>query len=59
MTKLLVAVSVMQLVEQGKIGLDDDVGLHVPELADVKVLDGFDEQGQPMLTPRTKPITLR
>lgn len=59
MTKLQVAVSIMQLVEQGRIGLDDDLGQHLPELADVQVLDGFDGEGQPILTPKTKPITLR
>lgn len=33
MTKLLTAMSVMQLVEQGKIGLKDDVGDVVPQLS--------------------------
>lgn len=59
MTKLMVAVSIMQLIEQGKIGLDDDVGQYCPELADVKVLEGFDANEQPILAPRNKPVTLR
>ncbi len=59
MTKLLVVVSVMQLVEQGRIGLDDDAGKYVPELAEVEVLDGFDSGGQPILSAKTKPVTLR
>ena len=59
MTKLMVVVSIMQLVEQGKVDLDSDAGEHVPELAGVKVLDGFDDEGQPILKARTKPVTLR
>ena len=59
MTKLMVVVSVMQLVEQRQIDLDADAGEYVPELADVKVLNGFDGDGQPILIARTKPVTLR
>jgi CubicO group peptidase (beta-lactamase class C family) len=49
----------MQLVEKGAIGLDDDVGNVVPELSNVDILTGFEENGTPILTKSTKPITLR
>jgi CubicO group peptidase (beta-lactamase class C family) len=45
MTKLLTAVSVMQLVEKGKLGLNDDLGELIPQLSKVEVLKGFDDDG--------------
>src|SRR5579863_3034000 len=42
MTKAITGAAAMQLVEQGKISLDQPVGEIVPELAEPKVLDGFD-----------------
>ncbi|MCJ1306174.1 hypothetical protein MMC08_008992 [Hypocenomyce scalaris] len=42
LTKLVTAISAMQLVEKGTIGLDDDVGNVVPELANKDILKGFD-----------------
>jgi CubicO group peptidase (beta-lactamase class C family) len=59
MTKVLTAVSVMQLVEKGKVGLDDDLGKLVPELSTVEVLKGFDDDGKPIMEKKTKPVTLR
>ena len=49
----------MQLVEQGRIGLDEPVGAYMPELAAVQVLEGFDDAGAPRLRPPRRPITLR
>ncbi|PSR93646.1 beta-lactamase/transpeptidase-like protein [Coniella lustricola] len=37
-TKLLTSISIMQLVEQGRLGLDDAVYEVLPELADVKII---------------------
>jgi len=59
MTKLLTAVSAMQLVEKGKIGLDDDLGKAIPQLSKIEVLKGFDDDGKPIMEKKTKPITLR
>jgi CubicO group peptidase (beta-lactamase class C family) len=59
MTKAVTAAGAMQLVEQGKLQLDEPLGRLIPELASLKVLDGFDESGAPKLRPTTKPITLR
>ena len=45
MTKAITGVCLMQLVEQGRIGLDDDCGRLVPALASPRVLEGFDADG--------------
>src|SRR5207249_2245216 len=59
MTKAVTSVAAMQLVEQGKIGLDDPVPKIDPALNRPQVLDGFDAAGQPRLRPARRPITLR
>jgi CubicO group peptidase (beta-lactamase class C family) len=59
MTKLLVTVSVMQLVEKGVIGLEDDVGKVVPQLSNMDVLKGFSDDGTPIMEKQNKPMTLR
>src|SRR5262245_12411788 len=59
MTKAVTSVAAMQLVEQGRIRLDEPLGAHVPELAAVQVLDGFDDAGMPRLRPPRRPLTLR
>jgi len=50
MTKAVTTIAAMQLVEAGKIRLDEPAATYVPELARVKVLDG----GQ-MRPPKTAP----
>jgi len=59
MTKAVTATACMQLVEQGKLQLDEPVGKLMPELASPKVLEGFDASGAPKLRPATRAITLR
>jgi CubicO group peptidase (beta-lactamase class C family) len=59
MVKLLTSVAALQLVEQGKLKLDEPAGNIDPTLASVKVLTGFDAKGLPQLRPVQKPITLR
>jgi CubicO group peptidase (beta-lactamase class C family) len=59
MTKALVTLAAMQLVEAGQLELDAPVGKQLPELADAQVLTGFGENGQPQLRPAARPITLR
>ena len=59
MTKALVSAGAMQLVEQGRLQLDADIGALLPELAAPQVLAGFDAQGQPQLRPAARAITLR
>lgn len=59
MTKLVTAVCLLQLVEGGLIGLDEDAGAHVHQLREMQILMGSDEGGKPVLKESTKPITLR
>ena len=58
-TKLVTAIAVMQCVERGLTGLDDDVGQLVKELGDLKVLVGYNDQGKPELVDPKEKITLR
>lgn len=59
MTKALVSAAAMQLVEQSKITLDQDLGAILPELAKPQVLEGWDERGAPRLRPARGVVTLR
>ena len=59
MTKAITAAAAMQLVEQGKLSLEQPAGATVPELESAQVLEGFDAGGKPILRPPKRPITLR
>jgi methyl acetate hydrolase len=59
MTKAITATAAMQLVEQGKLSLDDPISKLLPDLASPQVLEGFDATGAPKLRAANKPITLR
>jgi methyl acetate hydrolase len=59
LTKALTSVAAMQLVEQGRLGLDEPIGRILPELAAPYVLTGFEGSGRPRLRPARRPITLR
>jgi methyl acetate hydrolase len=59
MTKAVTGACAMQLVERGKISLDDGIAEILPELGRVQVLDGFDQDGTPRLRAPTRAITLR
>ena len=59
MTKAITATAAMQLVENGKLGLERPANEVVPELAAAKVLEGFDAAGKPRLRAPKRPITLR
>jgi len=59
MTKAVTSAAAMQLVEQGKLSLDEPIGKLLPDLASPQVLEGFDAQGEPQLRPAKRPITLR
>ncbi|GAB1318097.1 Beta-lactamase/transpeptidase-like protein [Madurella fahalii] len=71
MTKMITAACAMQLVDRGRIGLDDDVRPLVPELAGLQILTGFTDGdgddsdsdgdgdgGRPILQDNPRPITL-
>jgi methyl acetate hydrolase len=59
MTKALTSTAAMRLVERDKLVLDTPIADVLPELASAKVLEGFDETGNPKLRPAKRPITLR
>lgn len=59
MTKAVTSVAAMQLVEQGKLELDQPVPDIDPALTSPQVLEGFDESGAPRLRPTHRAITLR
>src|SRR5690348_3231894 len=56
-TKAVTAAAVLQLVEQGRLDLDEPVARLLPALASPQVLGGFDAAGAPQLAPATTPIT--
>jgi methyl acetate hydrolase len=57
-TKAITGVALMQLVEEGKVSLDDPASKYVPEISEIQVLDGFDGEGQPKLRAPQSEITL-
>ena len=59
MTKAITGTAAMQLVERGELHLDAPASDVVPSLAEVGVLEGFDDGGQPQVRPASRPITLR
>ena len=59
MTKAITGTAAMQLVEQGKIDLDEPAGTWAPYLAEAQVLEGFGENNKPVLRAPKRPITLR
>jgi len=60
MTKPVTSVALMQLVEQGRLGLDDAAEKYLPELVGLKVFEKFDPAtGAYQLRPAAKPPTVR
>jgi len=59
MTKAVTGTAAMQLVEQGRIGLDQPMGDILPVVQQVKVLEGFDANNSPRLRAPKSPVTLR
>ena len=58
MTKAVTGAAAMQLVERGELHLDAPASSVLPSLADAGVLEGFDDDGQPVVRPARAPITL-
>jgi methyl acetate hydrolase len=59
MTKAVTSVAALQLVDQGKLTLDEPVSRHIPEFAELQVFAGADASGKPILRPVRTPVTLR
>ncbi len=58
MTKPIVSVGVLMLVEAGKLRLDDPLSRYIPEFANATVFDGV-EDGSARLVPLERPITIQ
>jgi methyl acetate hydrolase len=60
MTKAVTSVAAMQLIEAGKLALDDRADKYLPELGSVQVFESFDAAtGAYKLRPPASPITVR
>ena len=59
MTKAFTATACMQMIEQGRLGLDDDAAKYLPELAAPQVLEGFAPDGAPRLRAAKRAIKVR
>jgi len=60
MTKPITSLALMQLVEQGRLGLDDPAEKYLPELAGLKIFESFDAAtGAYQLRPASRPATVR
>lgn len=59
MTKAVTSVAVMQLVEEGKVDLDEPAATYLPALEGREVLEDLDEAGAPILRPARSPVTVR
>ena len=59
MTKPITGVALMQLWEQGRFGLDDELARYLPEFAAVRVYAGKDANGVAQYRPPARPIQVR
>lgn len=59
MTKPVTGVALMTLYEKGAFQLDDPLSKYAPEFADMKVYKGVDANGNFILEPAKRPITIR
>ena len=59
MTKAITSTAALQLVEQGKVKLDEPAAKYLPDLKTVQVFDGVDSAGKPILRAPRKAVTLR
>jgi CubicO group peptidase (beta-lactamase class C family) len=58
MSKMFVGASIMMLVDEGKVSLDDPVTMYIPQLAKWMVVEEKDEN-HVLLTRLVRPVTLR
>ncbi|NQU53000.1 MAG: beta-lactamase family protein [Bacteroidetes bacterium] len=60
MTKAITTVSIMQLYEQGELGLDEPVSKYIPAFKNQQVLDSFNKTDSSYTTVKTnRPVTIR
>ena len=58
-TKAITATAALQLVEEGKLDLDAPASDYAPDIGKLKVIDGFDDAGEPILRDPKRPITTK
>lgn len=58
-TKAVAGTACLQLVEDGLLDLDAPARTYLPELGEIGVLDGFADDGTPLLRPPAREITTR
>ncbi|WWC92598.1 uncharacterized protein L201_007557 [Kwoniella dendrophila CBS 6074] len=60
-TKLITCIAALQLVDQKLVSLDstDDIKKFLPEIDELEVLKGYDENDKPILEKPTNKVTLR
>lgn len=58
-TKAVGGTAVMQCVEEGLLDLDAPAKEYVPEIGEIQVIDGFEDDGTPKLRPPKSDITTR
>ena len=58
-TKAITATAALQLVESGQLDLDAPASRYAPEIGTLKVIDGFDAAGNPVLRAPKRDITTR
>ncbi|KAK4146415.1 beta-lactamase/transpeptidase-like protein [Dichotomopilus funicola] len=59
LTKLITACCILKMVEGNILDINEDITKYVETLAKQPVLQGFDDEGQPILVKRETPFTLR
>ena len=59
MTKPITGVALMMLYEEGLFRLSDPVEMHIPELSNLQVAAGVDENGELLTEPADHPMTVR
>ncbi len=58
-TKAITATAALQLVEEGKLDLDAPAADYAPDISALKVIDGFDDAGEPILRDPKRPVTTK
>ena len=58
-TKAIAGTACLQLVEEGRLDLDAPAKKYTPDIGELQVLDGFDDNGDPILRPPKRDVTTR
>ena len=58
-TKAITGTAILQLVEEGKLDLDAPAATYAPDIGTLRVIDGFDDAGEPKLRAPKRDVTTR